>query len=91
MELKNRIWMTGNLEWFAYLETMVLSRPQGIPYPLREGDRWTNGYDDTFHVVDGEITRESVNPVFQNSILDVGAGMPMILYAYPQSLISFHR
>ena len=68
MELKNRIWMTGNLEWFAYLgDEMVFLGRREVPYPLREGDRWTNGYGDTFHVVDGEITRESVNPVFQNS------------------------
>lgn len=68
MELKNRIWMTGNLEWFAYLgnEIVFLGRRE-VPYPLREGDRWTNSYGDTFQVVDGEIIRESVNPDFQNS------------------------
>jgi hypothetical protein len=68
MELKNRIWMTGNLEWFTYLgnEIVFLGRRE-VPYPLREGDRWTNSYGDTFQVVDGEIIRESVNPDFQNS------------------------
>ncbi|MRR07902.1 MAG: hypothetical protein EG828_13405 [Deltaproteobacteria bacterium] len=68
MELKNRIWMTGNLEWFAYLgDEMVFLGRREVPYPLREGDRWTNGYGDTFHVEDGEITRKSMNPVFKNS------------------------
>ena len=67
MELKNRIWMTGNLEWFAYLgdEIVFLGRRE-VPYPLREGDRWTNGYGDTFQVVDGEITRESSVAPFKN-------------------------
>lgn len=59
LELKNRIWMNGNLEWFAYLgdETVFLGRRE-VPYPLREGDRWTNGYGDVFRIVAGEITRE---------------------------------
>jgi hypothetical protein len=62
MELKNRIWMTGNLEWFAYLgDEMVFLGRREVPYPLREGDRWTNSYGDTFQVVDGEIIRESTN------------------------------
>ncbi len=58
MELKNRIWMNGNLEWFAYLgdETVFLGRRE-VPYPLRDGDRWTNGHGDEFRVENGEITR----------------------------------
>lgn len=66
MELKNRIWMNGNLEWFAYLsdETVFLGR-RAVPYPLREGDRWTNGNGDSFHVVHGEIIKESENSTFQ--------------------------
>ncbi|MRR05380.1 MAG: hypothetical protein EG822_09115 [Deltaproteobacteria bacterium] len=59
MELKNRIWMNGNLEWFTYLgnETVFLGRRE-VPYPLREGDRWTNGHGEVFRIVSGEITRE---------------------------------
>ena len=34
MELKNRIWMTGNLEWFAYLgDEMVFLGRREVPYP----------------------------------------------------------
>lgn len=59
VELKNKIWMNGNLEWFAYLgdDTVFLGRRE-VPYPLREGDRWTNGFGDVFRIVAGEITRE---------------------------------
>jgi len=67
VELKNRIWMNGNLEWFAYLgdETVFLGRRE-VPYPLREGDRWTNGHGDDFRIVAGEIIRESRNTLSQN-------------------------
>ena len=44
MELKNRIWMNGNLEWFAYLadgDEVFLGRRE-VPIPLAEGDEWTN-------------------------------------------------
>ncbi|MDD2336359.1 MAG: hypothetical protein PHD01_07255 [Geobacteraceae bacterium] len=66
MELKTRIWMNGNLEWFAYLsdETVFLGC-RAVPYPLREGDRWTNGSGDNFHIADGEIIKESENSTFQ--------------------------
>jgi hypothetical protein len=56
MELKNKIWMTGNLEWFAYVgdEELFLGRRE-VPIPLEEGDSWTNEYGDIFKIVDGEI------------------------------------
>jgi len=59
MELKTRVWMTGSLEWFAYLgdDTVFLGRRE-VPYPFREGDRWTNENGDSFRVADGEITRD---------------------------------
>jgi hypothetical protein len=59
VELKTKIWMNGNLEWFAYLgdETVFLGGKE-VPYPLREGDRWTNEAGDSFRVRDGEIVRE---------------------------------
>lgn len=55
--------MTGSHEWFAYLEeeTVFLGRRE-VPYPLREGDRWTNEFGDEFRVVDGEITRTTGHP-----------------------------
>ncbi|ABQ28059.1 hypothetical protein [Geotalea uraniireducens] len=56
MEIKNTIWMTGNLEWFAYIgEDEVFLGSREVPYPLEEGDKWTNQYGDTFQVTDGEI------------------------------------
>ncbi len=56
MELKNKMWMNGNLEWFAYLgEDEVFLGSREVPYPLAEGDTWTNSYGDVFQVVDGEI------------------------------------
>lgn len=56
MELKNRIWMNGNLEWFAYIgnDEVFLGRRE-VPMPLDEGDRWTNEFGDMFQVRDGEI------------------------------------
>ncbi|MBJ6726984.1 hypothetical protein [Geomesophilobacter sediminis] len=64
MELKNKIWMNGNLQWYAFLgndEVYLGSRE--VPYPLSEGDKWTNEYGDVFEVVDSEIVRrERVEP-----------------------------
>ncbi|GLI37482.1 hypothetical protein KI811_12765 [Geobacter hydrogenophilus] len=56
MELKNKIWMTGNLDWFAYVgeEEMYLGRRE-VPSPLEEGDAWINVLGDSFKVEDGEI------------------------------------
>jgi hypothetical protein len=56
MELKNKMWMTGNLDWFAYLgdEEFYLGRRE-VPYPLAEGDAWTNALGDSFRVENGEI------------------------------------
>ena len=56
MELKNRIWMTGSLDWFAIIggNEVFLGRRE-VPYPLDEGDEWTNEYGDVFRVEGGEI------------------------------------
>lgn len=56
MELKNKIWMTGNLDWFAYVgdEEMYLGRRE-VPSPLSEGDAWINAMGDSFRVEDAEI------------------------------------
>ncbi|MBI5656256.1 MAG: hypothetical protein HZC44_05320 [Geobacter sp.] len=64
MELKNKVWMTGNLEWFTYIgeEEVFLGRRE-VPTPLDEGDRWTNDFGDVFQVIDGEIKLiEHVDP-----------------------------
>jgi len=57
MELKSKIWMNGNLEWFTYIndDDMYLGKRE-VPVPLEEGDAWTNDLGDTFKVIDGVIT-----------------------------------
>jgi len=57
MELKSKIWMTGNLEWFTYIndDDMYLGKRE-VPVPLEEGDAWTNDLGDMFRIVDGVIT-----------------------------------
>ncbi len=56
MQVKNKIWMTGSLDWFAYIgdEEIFLGRRE-VPYPLEEGDAWSNQYGDSFRVEKGEI------------------------------------
>ena len=56
MELKNKIWMTGSLEWYAFIgdDEVFLGRRE-VPYPLDEGDKWTNELGDVFIVENGEI------------------------------------
>ena len=56
MEIKNKMWMTGSLEWFAYLgEDEVFLGTREVPFPLEEGDEWINQYGDKFQVQEGEI------------------------------------
>ncbi len=56
MELKNKIWMTGSLEWYAYIgEDEVFLGRREVPYPLEEGDTWTNELGEVFRVERGEI------------------------------------
>jgi hypothetical protein len=56
MELKNKIWMTGSLEWYAYIgEEEAFLGKREVPYPLEEGDTWTNEFGDVFRVEEGEI------------------------------------
>jgi hypothetical protein len=56
MGLKTRIWMTGNLDWFALIDgqEVWLGRRE-VPAPLGEGDAWINQIGDSFRVEDGEI------------------------------------
>ena len=58
MAIKNRLWMTGSLEWFALLEgeEVFLGRRE-VPSPLDEGDSWTNDFGDVFRVENDEIRR----------------------------------
>ena len=58
MELKNRIWMTGALEWFAYIgDKEVFLGKREVPVPRDEGDAWTNELGDMFKVVEGAIVQ----------------------------------
>lgn len=56
MELKSKLWMTGSLEWFTYIDgkEVFLGRRE-VPAPLEEGDAWTNERGEMFRVVEGEI------------------------------------
>ena len=58
MAIKNKMWMTGNLDWFAFIgdDEVFLGRRE-VPYPLDEGDSWTNQFGDSFRVEQGEIVR----------------------------------
>jgi hypothetical protein len=58
MELKSKLWMTGSLEWFTYIDdkAVFLGRRE-VPAPLDEGDAWTNELGEMFQVIDGEIRR----------------------------------
>ena len=56
MALKNKVWMTGNLEWFTYMgESEVYLGTREVPFPLEEGDRWVNEFGDVFQVENEEI------------------------------------
>lgn len=56
MTLKSRLWMTGSLEWYTYIngETVYLGKRE-VPAPLQEGDAWTNELGEMFKVQDGVI------------------------------------
>jgi hypothetical protein len=64
MELKNKIWLNGSFEWYAFLgEDEVFLGSREVPVPMEEGDKWTNVYGDVFHIKDGEIIHlERVEP-----------------------------
>jgi hypothetical protein len=56
MALNSKVWMTGSLEWFAYIddEEVYLGKRE-VPSPLEEGDAWTNELGEMFKVIDGYI------------------------------------
>ena len=56
MVIRNKLCMTGSLEWFAIIgdEEVFLGRRE-VPIPLEEGDSWTNEVGDVFRIEDGEI------------------------------------
>ncbi len=57
MALKSKLWMTGSLEWFTFIdnEEVYLGKRE-VPVPLEEGDSWTNELGNMFRVVDGMIS-----------------------------------
>ncbi|MDY0301510.1 MAG: hypothetical protein RBQ99_08005 [Trichlorobacter sp.] len=58
MSLKTRIWMTGSLDWFGYIddEELFLGR-RSFPNPPEEGDEWISEAGDMFRIIDGEIIK----------------------------------
>ncbi|MCL2760504.1 MAG: hypothetical protein FWD70_02515 [Desulfuromonadales bacterium] len=64
MKLKNRVWMTGNLEWFAYIgEEQVFLGRREVPYPFTEGDAWISPEGNSFRIKNEEIVLvEKVDP-----------------------------
>jgi hypothetical protein len=64
MEIKNKMWMNGSLEWYAYLgDNEVFLGSREVPMPLEEGDTWTNMYGDVFQIENSEIIHvERVEP-----------------------------
>ena len=56
MELNTKIWMTGALEWIAFIDNQeVYLGKREVPIPLCEGDAWTSDLGDMFKVVNSEI------------------------------------
>jgi hypothetical protein len=56
MELKNRIWMEGTLDWYARIgDQEVWLGKREVPIPLEEGNAWINQIGDSFKVINGEI------------------------------------
>jgi hypothetical protein len=58
MALKTRIWMTGSLDWFGYIDDQetFLGR-RSFPNPPEEGDEWICESGDMYKIVDGEIIK----------------------------------
>jgi hypothetical protein len=56
MELKTKLWMTGNLDWIALIndQECYLGRRE-VPIPLSEGDAWINELGDSYKVEGGAI------------------------------------
>jgi hypothetical protein len=56
MKLKNRIWMNGSMQWFAYIgEDEVFLGGKEVPIPLDEGDTWSNEFGDVFRIENAAI------------------------------------
>lgn len=56
MALKSKLWMTGSLEWYTFIDDeAVYLGTREVPSPLEEGDCWTNELGQQFRVVDGVI------------------------------------
>jgi len=55
--LKTKIWQTGALEWWAWIENEdVFLGSREFPLPPEDGDEWlVRATGDRFKVIDGEI------------------------------------
>ncbi len=57
MPLKSKLWMTGSLEWYTYIDGQVVYLgTREVPAPLEEGDSWTSAEGNMFRVEGGMIT-----------------------------------
>ena len=56
MELKNKMWMTGSLDWYAFIDDKEVWRGRReVPYPFDEGNAWINQAGDSFKIENCEI------------------------------------
>ncbi len=58
--LKTKIWQTGALEWWGYVDgDEIYLGSREFPQPPEEGDSWTvRATGDRFTILDGEIQRQ---------------------------------
>jgi len=57
MAINTRIWMTGSLDWFGYIDNVeTFLGHRSFPNPPEEGDEWITEAGDMFKIIDGDIT-----------------------------------
>lgn len=62
--LKTKIWQTGALEWWGFIDNDdVFLGSREFPLPPEEGDEWTvRATGDQFKIIDGEICKIGHQP-----------------------------
>ncbi|MEJ2700102.1 MAG: hypothetical protein P8Z70_10655 [Desulfuromonadales bacterium] len=57
--LKTKLWQTGALEWWGFIDNEdVYLGSREFPNPPEEGDEWTvRATGDAFKIIDGEIRK----------------------------------
>ena len=66
--LKTKLWQTGSLDWWGFIEGEdVFLGSREFPNPPEEGDEWTvKETGDIFRIVEGEVRRIGNRPVEEN-------------------------